>query len=488
MAHQPFNLKNVLLWAAIALGGFTFQACSNDDDYSTVDGQNPTISLTSDLIHAEPGRTFNITGKISDADGIKSIRLKNEGMLLDKTINLLDIYKDSLLHEYNLDYAYTPADDWTDNSSFPLEVTVEDVVGKVSTANITIKGDGDFTFPVFTVAPSNKVNVMKEDPIFLLNVAVSDNKSLKKLVIDIPGINKHDEVTLSGTEYEYSEEYTFPSEDADYEMSIKVYDSMDNMTEQKSTIIVSDLVDFEKMYLADVNSAAELTSDVYGVPMLVDHVGEFQYRARYYNQKPGTGIRFIPQKTDFGPLCFGVDEKTGLLTRKASDAKPIILEKVGYYEINFNIITGEYKVEEYTPTTKKMTLNGSTTIDFNDGSGAQPAQICLAGKGYLPEGAGEWTTNQNSGAFILNQDENNPYRLYREMNLKAGDEIEFTISQTHWWGWWPEPYWRFDGSDENEANKLNGGDNMKAVKVPATGKYLFEFDYALLRSRIIPIK
>lgn len=329
---------------------------------------------------------------------------------------------------------------------------------------------------------------MKEDPIFLLNVAVSDNKSLKKLVIDIPGINKHDEVTLSGTEYEYSEEYTFPSEDADYEMSIKVYDSMDNMTEQKSTIIVSDLVDFEKMYLADVNSAAELTSDVYGVPMLVDHVGEFQYRARYYNQKPGTGIRFIPQKTDFVPLCFGVDEKTGLLTRKASDAKPIILEKVGYYEINFNIITGEYKVEEYTPTTKKMTLNGSTTIDFNDGSGAQPAQICLAGKGYLPEGAGEWTTNQNAGAFILNQDENNPYRLYREMNLKAGDEIEFTISQTHWWGWWPEPYWRFDGSDENEANKLNGGDNMKAVRVPATGKYLFEFDYALLRSRIIPIK
>ena len=59
MAHQPFNLKNALLWAAIALGGFTFQACSSDDDYPTVDGQNPTISLTSDLIHAEPGRTFN---------------------------------------------------------------------------------------------------------------------------------------------------------------------------------------------------------------------------------------------------------------------------------------------------------------------------------------------------------------------------------------------------------------------------------------------
>jgi len=29
---------------------------------------------------------------------------------------------------------------------------------------------------------------------------------------------------------------------------------------------------------------------------------------------------------------------------------------------------------------------------------------------------------------------------------------------------------------------------MKKMTVPADGKYLFEFDYALLRSRIIPVK
>ena len=49
------------------------------------------------------------------------------------------------------------------------------------------------------------------------------------------------------------------------------------------------------------------------------------------------------------------------------------------------------------------------------------------------------------------------------MNLKAGDEIEFTISQTHWWGWWPEPYWRFDGSDENEAkDRIKKTDKSRA--------------------------
>ena len=132
-------------------------------------------------------------------------------------------------------------------------------------------------------------------------------------------------------------------------------------------------------------------------------------------------------------------------------------------------------------------MNGTTTFDFGDGSGDQPAQICLAGAG-LPDGAGNWTTNQNAGAYILNQDAKNPYLLYREGTYEAGTQIEFTISATHWWGWWPEPFWRFDGSDANEKNTLNGGDNMKKMTVPATGKYRFEFDYHLLRSRLIPVK
>jgi len=157
-----------------------------------------------------------------------------------------------------------------------------------------------------------------------------------------------------------------------------------------------------------------------------------------------------------------------------------------YYAISLNTMKGEYSVSEYTPTTKAMTLDGTATIDFGDGSGGQPAQICLAGSG-LPN-TPSWTTNQNNGAFILAQDKANPYLIYREMELKKGTEVSFTISQTHCWGWWPEPFWRFDGSNGNEKNVLNGGDNMKAVTVPADGTYRFEFDYSLLRSRITLVK
>ena len=485
MTIKLTHVKLALVWATVALGGFSFQSCS-DDDYPTVDGQNPTISLSSDLIHAEPGTSFSIKGKISDADGIKSIRLKNEGMLLDKTIDLLDIYKDSLLHDYNLDYAYTPSTEWNDDSTFPLEITVEDVVGNISTTSVTVKGDGDYTVPKFTNAPDAKLYVPLSDPYLMVNATVTDSKKLQSIVVDIPGINVYDSVLISGTDYEYAEEYEFPKTETEYEMNIRLYDAKNNMASTSTVIKVSDVIDFEKLYLSDVTSAADLTSDVYGVPMLIDHVGEFQYTAHYYNQKAGTPIRFIPQKTSFSPICFGVDKSTNTIS-KASTAEPIILDKIGYYEITFNVMSGEYAVNEWTPSTKKMTLDGSTTVNFGDDSGDQPAQICLAGSG-LPDGAGNWTTNQNEGAYILKQDTSNPYRLYREMSLTEGTGIKFTISQTHWWGWWPEPFWRFDGSAENEANVLNGGDNMTEVKVPATGKYLFEFDYALLRSRIIRVK
>lgn len=487
MTFNILNLRQPILWALVALSGMTFQSCSSDDDFPTVDGQAPTIVLTTDQIHAEPGRSFNITGTVKDADGIKSIRLKNEGMLLDKTINLLEIYGDSLLHEYNLDYAYTPANDWTDESNFPLEVTVEDVVGNTTSATLTVKGDGDFTFPTFTSAPSSELTVLLQNPKLTLNASVSDNKKLQSIVVDIPGLNIKDSVLLNGVkEYALKKQYDVPAKEASYMMTLRVYDGMKNMTSTTSKINVSELPDFDKMYLADVSDAASLTSDLYGVPMLIEHTGKYQYKAHYYNQKVGTGIRFIPQMTDFNPICFGIDENTGLLTSNPSEAKEIILDEVGYYEITFNTITGDYDVKRYTPTTAKMTLNGTTTVNFNDGSGDQPAQICLAGSG-LP-GTPDWTTNQNNDAFILNQSKTNPYLLYREFNLKAGDEISFTISQTHWWGWWPEPYWRFDGSANNEKNVKNGGENMNSVKAPVTGTYRFEFDYALLRSRIVLVK
>lgn len=469
------------------LATVSMTSCSSDDDYPAVDDQAPVIQLTTDHIQTEPGRQFTIEGIAKDADGLRSITLENEGMNLDKTIDFLTYYPDTLLHEYNLSYHYKAGSEWKDGDQFPVKVTVEDVRGHQTEATVLVTPDGDFTAPTFTQAPSKELTVLLQNPKLSLTTAVADNKNLNYIVVSIPDLNVHDSLSISGTSYIYNKVYEMPQKEATYTMTVKVGDKFNNTATTTSTIKVSDLPDFAKMYLADVDDAADLTSDVYGVPMLIEHTGKYQYRALYYNQKAGTGVRFIPQKTDFQPICFGVDPTTGLLTSNPNVGQPIKLSKVGYYEIDFNTVTGEYDVKNYSPTTASLgILDGSQKIDFKDGSGSQPYEIVLAGSG-LP-GAPSWTTNPNNNAFVLYQDKNNPYRLYREMTLTKGTKISFTISAAHIWGWWPEPYWRFDGSDENEANKLNGGDNMKEMTVPADGKYLFEFDYALLHSRIIPVK
>ncbi|WP_440426959.1 hypothetical protein [Prevotella merdae] len=274
-------IRTAMLVAVAPVIGFALQSCSDDDDFPTVDGQAPTITMATNHIQAEPGRSFNIEGKAKDADGIKSIRLKSEGMLLDKTIDLLKIYGDSLIHDYDLSYAYTPAADWTDDSNFPLEVTVEDVGGRTTTATVQVSGDGDFTYPSFTAAPSQELTVLVQNPKLSLNVTVADNKKLQSLVVDIPGLNIKDSVLISGTEYQFKKAYDMPATKASYMMSMRLYDAFGNVSSANSVINVSELPDFQKMYLADVETAAELTSDLYGVPMLIEHTGEYQYKAQY---------------------------------------------------------------------------------------------------------------------------------------------------------------------------------------------------------------
>ena len=485
---------------ALTLG---LTACGDDDEeFDVVDGDAPTITLATDHIQAEPGSQFTIKGAVKDADGIKSITMKSEGLLLDKTIDLLFLYPDSLFKEYELAYNYKAEKEWTDDSSFPVEIVVTDVLGNQTKTQLTVTGDGDYTNPAFSVAPSHEITVLVgARPKLKLNCTATDNKALKSVTFKSDELGINDVVETGKVKsFEVSKEYILPAGiEATYKMTITAVDQLDNEVKAETAITVSEMPDFEKMYLADVETAAELSSDVYGVPMLIDHTGEYEYTARYYNQKAGTRVRFIPQMTDFEPICFGPDaENTSVFANDPSVSQGLVLSEVAYYEIKFNTKNGTYSAKTYVPTpvtvtlsgkeyTYPLTLNGTTTMDFGDGSGDQPAQICLAGSN-LPDGAGNWTTNQNAGAYILQQDAQNPYLLYREGEYEEGKQIEFTISQTHWWGWWPEPFWRFDGSDNNEKNVLNGGDNMKKMTVPATGKYRFEFDYHLLRSRLYPVK
>lgn len=460
-------------------------SCSDDEtSYPAVDNQKPVLTLATDHIQTEPGRQFTIEGAVKDADGIRSITLESGGMNLDKTIDLLEIYKDSLLHDYNLSYSYTAASDWTDQSSFPVKVTVEDVVGNTTEGTVTVSADGDFTAPAFALAPSSNITVLIQKPQMNLACTVTDNKGLKYVKVSIPDMNINDSIpTGNVTEYKLAKSYNFPTDKRDYAMTVTVGDNFGNKATAESTISVTEMPDYKKMYLFDFADESALTSDLYGVPMLIERTGAYQYRARYYNQKAGTMVRFVPQKTSLEPICFGIDPANDkVLVNDPVNAKPITLDKVGYYEITFNTISGEYHVGTYTPTSEPFP-QGQT---FTENGVEQKYELSLAGSG-LP-GVGNWST---SDPLVLTPDANNKYLFYAEMNLTAGTEIEFTITPKSASGWWPEPFWRFESgendSKENEYNTKNNGNNMTKVTVKTTGKYRFEFDTELLRSRFYPI-
>ena len=464
---------------------FFLNGCSDDDnDYVDVDGLAPTIALNSSNIKTEPGRELIIKAKIEDKDGLRSVQLKNAAFNLNKVI---DLTLDSIVYSFDLNYKYKIAKD-IEGDNFPIEIIATDRGGRVFQEKIMVTMDGDFTNPVFKVVLDQALTVLiKTQTRLNVKFTVEDDKALGIVKIEIPEISYSKEITTftnSGKTLEFNEPITLPSNAATYNLSITAVDKAGLETKKNSTITVSEMPDFAKMYLADVTDAAQLNSDVFGIPMLVERTGAYTYKARYYSEAAGTKVRFIPQKTDFSPICFGIDPNDNkVLTDDPDISLPIVLPAKGYYEINFNIKTGVYTFASYIPTDAPIAIGSPMMLNSSDpAAGSIPLRIGLVGGG-IPD-AGNWNTAE---PLILNQNSENKYLFSVEMNLTADSEIEFIIQTQHSWGWWPEPYWRWDRGEDPELNVANGGENPAKWQIKKSGKYIFKFDSHLKRSKFYPI-
>lgn len=445
---------------------FFLSGCSDDDKFTDVDGLPPTIVLGSSNIKTEPGRAFIIKAKVEDKDGLQSINLRNATFHLDKTIDLT--LADSVTYLFDLNYEFETHKD-LEGDSFNLDITVTDLGGRSVKETVLVTMDGDFTNPVFTIAPDAAVTVLlKTETRLNVKFTVEDDKALDLVTIKIPELNYTKEITTftnSGKTLEFNDPIALPSIVASYNLSILAQDKSGLQTEKNSVITVSEMPDFSKMYLIDVTNASQLNSDIFGIPMLIEHTGAYTYRARYYSEAAGTEVRFAPQKTDFSPICFGKDPVNGaVLTDDPNVSLPIILPAKGYYEIIFNVKTGVYSVSSLTVSPAVETYN-----------------IGLVGSGV----PGIDTTWDSRYGLKLKQDTENKYLYYAEMSLVANSEIEFiiqTLGES-----WPQPFWRWDRGEDPEINIANGGENPAKWKVKTSGKYMFKFDSYLKRSKFYPI-
>ena len=502
-------LKVSLLCAFFAAGVFV-TGCSDDNGYSDVDGQSPVAELKTTHLQSAAGHDFTIEGTLTDADGISAVRLTCAELFLDKTIDLIEIYGEPKT-SYNLSYKFNISKNEI-GEQFTVKVTVVDIGGRETSQDVLVTMDGDYENPVFVKAPGEKAIVLLADgvtPTYTLNVSVTDDQVLKYLEILIEGLPDYSPLRVMADgkgELNFSKKIELTNEVKDYKMTFTAVDNTDKSTVVKSVLSVSELQDFEKIYLADTD---DLTNDVFGVPMVINHTGSFQYKARYYNKEEGTQIYFLPQKESFEPVCFGLnlEDKDKLTYASGKDGvNPIVLETPNvYYEIDINIKEATYSLKTYSVS------EATDPINYEYG------QLC-----DMPRDAGEPQFNfyigwgdspQNAGEHLFVQDANNPHLFYypaagETWSLESGEEMNFIISNYHPNGWWDQVEWRCDNSTDIEkfgyfskADNVNPnweGTNRKWADgssvqdywmkptITKGGNYRFEFDAHLGRGKIVP--
>lgn len=503
-------LKVSLLCALFATGVFV-TGCSDDNGYPDVDGESPVVALKTSHIQSGAGHDFTIEGTLTDADGISAIKLQCADLYLNKTIDLIEIYGEPQT-SYDLSYKFSISRDEV-GEQFTVKVTVVDVGGRETSQDVLITMDGDFENPVFSLAPDKAITVlMKADrnPQYTLNFTVTDDRKLDYATIEIPELTGFETRTVSAegqSSLTFKEVIVFPNVSRVYTINLAAYDAVGNSVTTTCSLTVSEMPDFEKMYLADVATDEELNSDVFGVPMVINHTGEYQYKARYYNKAAGTEIFFLPQKTSFTPICFGLDpEDSNKLTDDPELAKPIVLDAPNvYYEIDINVKQSTYSIKTYSVT------EATDPINYEYG------QLC-----DMPRNEGEPQFNfyigwgdspQNAGEHLFVQDANNPHLFYypatgSTWSLQSGEEMNFIISNYHPNGYWDQVEWRCDNSTDIEkfgyfskANNVNPNwegtnrqwwdgssvqDNWMKPVVTNGGNYRFEFDAHLGRGKIVP--
>ena len=483
-------LYGAAIWTFLSAAAF-FSGCSDDDAYKDVDGQSPTLELTSDHVRTLTGYEFKIAGKITDKDGIRSIQLKCSELYLDKMIDLSSIYSEPL-YEYDLNYGFTiPAK--TEGDSFTVKVAVTDLGGRVSENNVLITMDGDYTKPILSPSTglfSTDINIVLSEGTskkfkFTAKDEGESDRGLGYLELRVPDLDILERVEMEeeGIKNGTLEcTVTFPSDKTGtYPLTICAADWLGNITEKEYTVLVSKVEDYKNLYLVDFEGTDNtlLTGDdIWGIPMPIERTANFTYKARYYSAAPDTPIRFVSSKLNFN-VCFGDDKNApGKLTGISEDVQPIILPEKGYYEIVMNTEEGTYAVKKYIPDNEPL-IEGSDQIAYNPDDGGREEykfKLGLVGDGF--DGAPGWNDNPTSKVYSLTQDTDNPYIFTAELVFSKAAYLDCTITPYHPWGWWESPSWRFDGANE----RFVPGDAVQnSKKYVSKGTYTFVCQSKLLK-------
>jgi len=260
--------------------------------------------------------------------------------------------------------------------------------------------------------------------------------------------------------YNLNENVVIPKNAALQIHSLKI-----EVTDKKGEKSVTDIkvglqdLNYTTLYLCDVKSQADLTGNLFGVPVAMDKVSSHTYQITWYARNDNTSIRFIPNPASLTPVAIGLDAPgSAKLTTDAAKSQPIILAQKGYYKITVNTLLLNYTVAQAAP------------------QGAAFDQVALVGRGFYDYPNMNWQ-NALPDIILLDKSTANPFLFTKTIRLGTPPGQSYTTAQfilTTNNGW--TNFWRFDKAVDPARAVFNGGNN---TEIPITGtplSYLFVFD------------
>jgi hypothetical protein len=443
---------------------FTLTLLVGCEDEFVLPSSEPVLTGPSEY-SALPGGSLTISVNITDPVGLQSVSMAYPEWSLTETVTLTN---------GETEYEFMPMLEVPltaeVGSSHELTVSATNSNDVVKDYTITITLDGDVTPPIITNNTAAGIAFMDDGDDVTLLITVTDDMNIA--TFSITGSTFSEEISVGSKTYNYSKSLNLLNEGV-YEFEIVATD--DNGNSANETVTLGAFEIFEKMYLADVETDAELIFDLMGVPMVmdgyeqVDSLGKV-FRANYYNAVANTEVRFLPGKETFDLLTLGADGEGNLIVDNTASVSPLTLSEVGYYQVIIDTRNLTYTVETHTPEDipkDMVVIHGTGGVNVN----------------------GEQLEGWNPAlAKFLTQDSTNPYHYKGVIELfdaspdGSGTGGSFILGETNT-GW--APFWRFDNGSEPEYT-VPGGGATYSFGSESYGTYNLTFDTYLNRITMIP--
>lgn len=381
--HKHF-MRMIFIIMALSI---TVISCKNDEDVN--DRLSPLIELISNSLEGLPGDVIKIQAKISDDVGIKNIKIESFDW---EFVYDIPFSKQNYICQYDLSQMITIPTYVERGTKGSVDIIVTDQANNKSRTSIEIQ---------ITQEPA-KLEILQEMGILIVingknavvennNVSFEDQPNLKwnaefvlksnrtKLVsfkAECTTLNLNEEVDL--TNYPSLEDGKIVNYKASYPLngSVTQHDVLFTLTDEEGMITTysptisikstfSNVNDkHQKMFIMD--NTIDRSKVVYGLPMLGEQKADDSYKfvMNYFSDKENTPIILVSDRTASAKKYGLSNDQKYLIC--SNQPNPIILPKIGYYQITIDLLLGTWAIAE---------INSDTpTYPY-------PAEMYLAGNG-----------------------------------------------------------------------------------------------------------